>query len=252
MPEILLVMAFCHIPYLPGPTRSLADATIPMRPSLLSGGVASKPRSQADSPASMATLGFRDEGAKHTLGRNRDMEWAKLKSRVALFGPTCNLPLLRSGWETEESLKFQLNRSFFVVGRVGANSESVVWQQYKFVGVTGVGMKLPIGGEIQFRGGRSLTNYDPDDLVLIPEQTKTFLEFSTRWALPGHLNLEYTGEAIPAQASFSRDIVKQDLKLARPLSKSGEIHFGAKVRWEGETTPWVDRMKIYFGLHLKR
>lgn len=244
MPEFCLALAFSVISSML-PAHRPAPAIPPKPP--MAPEVPWSTRVLAGTPDSLVAMGFRDDGIRRTLGRSLDLDWANLKSRVALFGPVCNIPLQRSGWETEESLKFNLNRSLFLVGRVGANSEWVESQQYKVVGVTGVGLKLPIGGELQVRGGRSLTNYDPDDLVLIPEQAKTFIEFTTRWSLPGSLNLEFTSETVPDQPNVSRD-----LKLAMPLPKSGEIHVGARYSYEGETTPWIDRMKLYFGLQLKR
>src|SRR5262249_22080798 len=156
--------------------------------------------------------------------------------------------------ETEESLKLPFNRTFFVVGKLGADSGSLEQQQYKVVGATGLGVRLPFGGEFQMRRGRSMTNYDPDDLVLIPEGSKDFVEVTTRWTLRGDVKLEYTQESIASQSPLGRDKVKRDVRFAYPLPKDGQIHFGAK--YESPDTPgpapWVDRMKLYMGLLLKR
>src|ERR1051326_3506658 len=171
-------------------------------------------------------LGCRDEGNKLSHGQQHDLDLAKLKSRTELMGNEVAGPLRRNGWKTEDSLKMPLGGSVFIVGQVGANSDSVEQQQYKVTGSTGVGATLPAGGEIQVRRVRSVTNYDPDDLMLIREQAKSSVEFTLRWKLPGDLKLEYTGEAV--QQLLEHDLRKQDLRLAFPLTSSGQFHIGAK------------------------
>lgn len=217
-------------------------------------GPSNSPMPRVAQPSSLQALGFADDGSKFSLGRELAIDWAKINSKVVLIGPDANLPLRRSGWEAEDSVRVPLSRSLFVVGRVGADSTSVEWQQFKVSGTTGFGIRLPAGGEVQVRGGRSMTNYDPVDLVLIPERRKTFLELSTRWTLPGRVNIQYTGEAVAANSFTPTELVTQDVRLAIPMAKSGELHFGAKYRWADDPTqaPWLERMKLYFGLQLKR
>ncbi|MFL5340448.1 MAG: hypothetical protein ACJ8F7_09875 [Gemmataceae bacterium] len=207
-------------------------------------------------------LGFSSNGPRRSLGRQVDIEGLKLNSKVVLADPDwhVNTPIRRTGWKTEESVKLPFLGPLFVVGQVGANSGSVEQQQFQLVGKTGVGMKLPswLGGEIQFRTGRSKTNYDTDtDTLLSAEQVKTFVEVATRWPLAGWLNLEYTGQARPpALSPIEHDTLKveQDVRLAMPFSNSGQFHIGARYKWEDTTmpTPWMDRMKWYFGLEFKR
>ena len=213
-------------------------------------------------PENWGSLGFRNEGPRQSLGRQVDIEGLKVNSKVALADPDwhVNMPIRRSGWKTEESLKVPFLGPLYVVGQVSADSGSVEQQQYNLVSKTGLGMKLPdwLGGEIQVRTGRSKTNYDSDtDTLLSTDQVKTFVEVSTRWPLAAWLNLEYTGQALPpALSPVERDTLKvnQDVRLAFPLSNSGQFQIGAKYRWEDTTsqTPWFERMKIYFGLEFKR
>jgi hypothetical protein len=199
-------------------------------------------------------MGFRDDGMKLRAGREHDLDFAKLNSKTSLIPEsTANLPIRRNGWQTEDSLKLPLTESLFLLGQVGANAQSFEWQQYKLSQAIGFGFRLPVGGEVQLRSGKSVMNYDPDDFSLIPEKTKSFVELTTKWRLPWSLNLQYSGEASRAQTS-TRDILNQDLRLAVPLSNSGQVHVGAKYRWEETTvqTPWIERTKLYFGLEWKR
>jgi hypothetical protein len=201
-----------------------------------------------------SALGFRDDGRKRGFGRQRDLDAAKLNSRVELLGGDSISPFRRNGWKTEDSLKLPLGGSLYFVGQVGANSDSIEQQQYKFSSTTGIGATLPAGGEIQLRRVRSLTNYDPDDLVLIREQTKSSVEVTLRWKLPGDMKLEYTGEASAAQQLLDHEFLKQDMRLAFPLSNSGQFHIGAKYRAPepGTATTWMERMKLYLGVEWKR
>lgn len=206
---------------------------------------------------SKALQGFRDEGPRRTLGRQLQIDGVSVKSRMVLPDPDWNnsSPIRRSAWQTEESVRLPFLGPLSVIGQVGVNSESVEWQQYKFTGKTGIAWKLPswLGGEVQFRTARYLSNYDPDLEVLVPEHARTFFEISTRWPLIRKLNLEYTGEAIPAASDTDRDVLKQDLRLAMPFSASGQIHIGAKYRWVdmSNATPWLGRTRMYIGLEFK-
>src|SRR5262249_10166345 len=137
-------------------------------------------------------LGFRNDGQKLSMGRDVSLDIANVNSKIALIGADNNIPLRRTGWQSEESLKLPFNRTFFVVGKVGADSGSFEQQQYKLSGSTGLGVRLPFGGEFQMRRVRSMTNYDSDDLALVPEHFKDSLELTTKWTLPGDLKLEYT------------------------------------------------------------
>jgi hypothetical protein len=256
MPELVLaallsLIARLILPDAPPVAPSSADLALRLLPDL---NAVSTNRGDRDEPASWASLGFRNDGRKLSHGRDLNLDIASVNSKVALIGPDNTVPLRRTGWESEDSLKLPFNRTFFVVGKLGADSGSFEQQQYKLVGATGLGVRLPFGGEIQMRRGRSVTNYDPDDLVLVPEHSKDFVEFSTKWTLPGAVKLEYTQESVAAQAPMGRDKITRDVRFAYPLPKDGQIHIGAK--YESPDTaapaPWVERTKLYLGLLLKR
>jgi hypothetical protein len=221
------------------------------------GGPVHSARPDTESPTWL-TNGFREEDIRRSLGRQFDLDWAKLNSKVVLIDPNANpyVPIRRSGWKTDESLKLPLAGSLFVVGQLQANSGSIEYQQYEFIGRTGVGMRLPewLGGEIQVRSGRSKANYDTDTESMFPGKVTTFFELATKWPVLGRLNLEYTGKAIPAPTSADHDVWKQELKLALPFSDSGQFHVGARYRWEDAATqsPWHERMNVFIGLQMKR
>ena len=216
---------------------------------------------RGSSPLDWRMLGFEADGPRRSLGRKLDYEVVTVNSKVVLNDPDwhINTPIHRSGWKAEDSVKLPFVGPLFVVGQVGANSDSVERQEYNLIGKTGLGLKLPewLGGEIQLRTGRSKTNYDPDtETLYATEQVKTFVEVATRWPLAAWLNLEYTGQALPSAVSAERDLLKfkQDLRLAVPLSNSGQFHIGAKYTWDeaAAPTPWIERMKMYVGLEFKR
>ncbi len=259
MPELVIAAIIGLIPglMLPDAPASSADRALRLLPEIeMERLTAAAPASRAvrDEPASWTSLGFRNDGRKLTIGRDVSLDIANVNSRVALIGPDDHVPLRRTGWESEESLKLPFNRTFFVVGKLGADSGSLEQQQYKVVGTTGLGVRLPFGGEVQMRRGRSMTNYDPDDLVLVPEHSKDFVEFSTKWTLPGDVKFEFTQESIASQSPLARDKIKRDVRLAYPLPRDGQIHIGAKYESPDSAVPapWVDRMKLYMGLLLKR
>jgi hypothetical protein len=262
MPELLLAVILGWIPTLPiwdgaGPARSSVDRVLRLLPGVNAEQLIAATRvsrGAQEEPASWTSLGFRNDGRKLSHGRDLSLDVASVNSRVSLIGPDDHLPLRRTGWESEDSLKLPFNRTFFVVGKIGADSGSLEEQQYKLVGSTGLGVRLPFGGEVQMRRGRSMTNYDPDDLVLVPERYKDFVEFTTKWTLPGDVKLEYTQESVAPQTPLGRDKTKRDVRLAYPLPNSGQIHIGAKYESPDTTTPtpWVERTKIYLGLLLKR
>lgn len=213
-------------------------------------------RSAAGDSESWSALGFRSDGIKLSLGRDHDLEWAKLTSKVSLVSPesTFNVPIRRNGYQAEDSLKFPLIGSVFLTGKVGANAQSFEWQQYKLSQAVGIGFRLPVGGELQVRGGQSLTNFDSFSFLSIPEQMTNYVEFSSKWKLPGSLNLEYSGETGRLRTIDSHEFLSHDLRLAMPLSNSAKLKLGASYWWQDNSTPkpWVDRTWWYLGYELKR
>src|SRR5207248_3903671 len=139
-------------------------------------------------------------------------------------------------------------------GQLGASTAAVEEQQHKWLGRTGVGLKLKpwFLEEVQVRGGPAM-RYDATGKKAgqSPERSELFLEAVTKLPLPviGPLNVEYTSYAVPGATPADRGQVNQDVKLALPLSSGGQFHVGAKYRWEAAAspTPWVDRMELYMG-----
>ena len=223
------------------------------------------PASQKDSvptntlDKNLFTMGFRGERAKQSLGWQRDLEVANLNSKVVLIDsdPDANVPVRRNGWQREDTVKMPINDRFFIVGQFGANSDDTDRQAYKVVGRTGIGWKLPswLGGEIQIRGGKSMTNYDSSTADIIPDKAHTFYEINTKWPVWRIFNLEYTQETQFASTSDEHDKMNQDFRVAMPISDTGQFHIGAKYyRYlDGSaTTPWLERLQFYLGLQYKR
>jgi Protein of unknown function, DUF481 len=202
---------------------------------------------------------LRPDGVKRVANAKADGDWAALSSKVALRERDDRLdPSIRNTWETDESLRMPLGGPLFVFGQLGASSPSVEQQQLKWLGKTGVGVKLkpwPLQ-EVQVRGGPAV-RYDDTSLTRgqSPERSELFLEAVTKLPLPvvGPLNVEYTSYAVPAATPSDHNQINQDFKLAVPLSSGGQFHVGAKYKWENAAaaTPWVERMEIYMGVQLK-
>lgn len=204
---------------------------------------------------------LRLEGDKHVVKSTADGDWGALNSKVALHEGDDPLdPTRRRAWETDETLKMPVAGPLFLFGQLGASSPSVEQQQHKWLGRTGVGLKLKpwFLEEVQVRGGPVLRYDDTSKLKTgqSPERSEVFLEAVTKVPLPviGPLNVEYSGFAVPAVTPADRHQINQDVRLAKPLSGGSEFHLGAKYRWEDtpSPTPWLDRMQVYVGLQLKR
>src|SRR5204863_1449987 len=96
----------------------------------------------------------------------------------------------------------------FVYGRFNAGYNTVMTQEMKWVGLTGIGCKVaPFGGaELQLRGGSRVTHAeDPLRPVRLPrEQSQMLLELEARCPLLGPVHLEYVGAAVPALDPLER------------------------------------------------
>lgn len=208
-------------------------------------------------PKDWYDLGFRSDGAKLSLRSEQALDLGKLRSKVVLIDaePTPVRPVRKPGWQAENSLHSPVIGPLFVVSQLGANSDSVEWQQYKLTGRTGVGWKMPawLGGEIQLRGGTALTNFDNEREALVPQQARSYLELATRWTLPGALQLEFLTEAAARPTNSGSDVHKRDLRLALPLP-AGQVHIGAKY-WSmpsSDPAAWRERLRIYMGVQFTR
>jgi hypothetical protein len=203
--------------------------------------------------------GLRPDGDKHVAKSNTDFEWAALNSKISVRDRDTLLdPSRRSTWETDETVKMPVAGPLFLFGQLGASTPAVEEQQHKWLGRTGVGLKLRpwFLEEVQVRGG-PVMRYDATSKKAgqSPERSELFLEAVTKLPLPviGPLKVEYTSFAVPAGTASERGQINQDFKLAKPFRGDNEIHLGAKYHTEDSSspTPWVDRMQLYMGVQFK-
>jgi Protein of unknown function, DUF481 len=159
-------------------------------------------------------------------------------------------------FQTEQAMRLKVTGPLTLFGQLGADCNSLNSQELKLNGKTGLAWKWqgwPLG-ELQVRGGPSLTYDDPLRPVRMKEQSEVFLELQCKCPLPGKVNLEYQSSAIPALNVTERDRLKQDLHLAFPLGTLGKLNLGAKHSWE--STPasrtGTEGMEYYIGIDLKR
>ncbi len=198
--------------------------------------------------------GLRLDGVQRVAQSTTDGDWGALTSKVKLRERDDPLdPSLRNAWETGETLRVPVAGPLFLFGQLDASSPSIEQQQHKWLGKTGVGVRIKpwLLQEVQVRGGPAVRT---DDTV--KERSELFLEAVTKLPLPvvGPLNVEYTSYAVPAVTPADRNQINQDVKLAVPLGGGGQFHVGAKYRWENApaATPWVERAQLYLGVQLKR
>jgi hypothetical protein len=216
--------------------------------------------SRGDSALPNAPL--RLEGQKHVAVTKTDLDVAAISSKVALREPDDPLdPGRRRNWETDETVRMSLPGPLFVFGQFGAATDWVDQQQApKWQGKYGVGVKLKpwFVDEVQVRGGPAVRSDDTGRWVRGPsgERSEMFLEAVTKVGIPvvGPINFEYTSTAVPPAVAGERSLFNQDLKVARPLARGGQVHLGAKLRADDVpiTASWVDRMQVYMGFELKR
>jgi hypothetical protein len=188
------------------------------------------------------------------LGRTQaEWNWGKYTAQTTLSEPLDEWHRLshHPTWRSQEQLQLGLFGSMFVYGQMGGEGQADVGH-YRLNGRTGIGWKwqpLP-RGEVQLRGG-PVVSYDS---LLANRDQKLALELSARYPLVGDIRLEYTGVALPAITLTDRDQINQDVRVAVPLGEAGQIHVGARYRWEDTTHGPVgpDRAQLYFGLQLKR
>jgi hypothetical protein len=211
-------------------------------------------------PGTGVTSGLLPDGDKHVAKSNTDFEWAALNSKISVRDRDALLdPSRRSTWETDETLKMPVAGPLFLFGQLGASTAAVEEQQHKWLGRTGVGLKIKpwFLEEVQVRGG-PVMRYDATSKKAgqSPERSELFLEAVTKLPMPviGPLKVEYTSFAVPAGTASERGQINQDVKLAKPFRGDNEFHVGAKYHTDDSSspTPWIDRMQIYMGVQLKR
>jgi hypothetical protein len=204
-------------------------------------------------------MDLRHDGLKRVASSTTATDWAALSSKTKFRERDAHLdPTVSNAWETDESVKLPVGDSLFVFGQLGGSTPAVEQRQYRWLGKTGVGMKLKpwLLREVQVRGGPAVRYDDTEKLSpgQSPERSELFLEAATKLPLPvlGPVNVEYSGYAVPAVTPTDRNCVNQDVKLALPFSGGGQFHVGAKYKWEtASVTPWMDRMEVYMGVQSK-
>jgi hypothetical protein len=198
------------------------------------------------------------EGLQKVAAANTATDFGDLSAKVKLRERDAFLdPAARNSWETDETVKMPVAGSVFLFNQVSASTPAVEQSQYKWLGKTGVGLKLKpwLLQEVQVRTGPCVRYDDTTTLSKgqSPERSELFLEAVTKVPLPlvGPINVEYSSYAVPAATSADHNTINQDFKLALPFG-GGQFHVGAKYKWEAaNATPWVDRMQVYLGVQNK-
>jgi hypothetical protein len=201
---------------------------------------------------------LRQEGVQRVAGVNAASDFADLTAKVKLRERDAQLdPSGRSAWETDQTVKVPVAGSMFVFNQVTGSTPDVDQHQYKWLGKTGVGLKLKpwLLQELQLRTGPAVRYDDTTTLSKgqSPERSELFVEAVTKVPVPvvGPVNVEYSTYAVPAATSADRNQINQDVRFALPFS-SGQFHVGAKYKWEAASaTPWMDRMQVYMGVQNK-
>lgn len=205
----------------------------------------------ADCP--YAECGLRRDLTGLSSRTHTEWDWGKYTAQTTLSEPADFIGRVGLGhrWQSQEQIHLGLVGSLFVFGQMGGEGQAEAGQ-YRINGRTGIGWKwqpLP-RGEVQLRGGPTVSY----DSVLANRDQKLALELSARYPLVGAIRVEYTGTALPAMTLTERDQINQDVRVALPLGEAGQLHVGARYRWEDTTHGPVgpDRAQLYFGLHLRR
>jgi hypothetical protein len=185
-------------------------------------------------------------------------EWGKARARLELPDTVdFNQPQFTQHWRAEELVSVPLPvDSFFVFGQVVGRGNSFVNQQARVSTKTGIGWKwVPLPKtELMIRGG-PLVTYENAINAAGTQRSQMAIEVLAEAPLYGPWRIEYFGSATPALVTTDRDIISNDLRIAMPIRKDGEVYIGATYRWENAIVPvtssWVDRAGIYFGLELR-
>jgi hypothetical protein len=212
--------------------------------------------------------GFTGKIEAEELPADRDPAWlprslqtegllGKWTSQVVWIDPQAKRDelLLQSPWKTDEAWNLEVLGPLFLFGQVGAAPDPVAVEALKMNGRTGLGCKIPVplGIEVQFRGGRALAYSDPLGTDRGGERSQVFVELQCRCPLPGKIGLEYQGAAVPGLAPQERDHITQDFRFALPVGDAGKLQLGAKHQWESaptSTRQGSDSMELYIGFEL--
>jgi hypothetical protein len=201
---------------------------------------------------------LRQDGVQRIASSAAASDFADLSTKVKLRDRDSQLdPSVRSAWETDQTVKVPVAGSVFFFNQVSGSTPDVDQQQYKWLGKSGVGLKVKpwLFQEVQVRTGPVVRFDDTGTLTKgqSPEHSELFVEAVTKVPVPvvGPVNVEYSSYAVPAATSADRNAINQDFKVALPIG-GGQFHVGAKYKWEAASaTPWMDRMQVYMGVQNK-
>src|SRR5262249_22018451 len=152
-------------------------------------------------------------------------------------------------------LPLPLPGQVFLFGRVGGWEDAPPARELKLNGRTGLGWRMPLGpgAEVLLRSGPALSGTDPSRVDRAWADSQLFLEMQCRWQLLGWAGLEYQGAASQARTHTEQGRLDQDLGIAFPLGKAGQLRVGTKYSWEGapEPKPWTDGLRFQLGSSLR-
>lgn len=168
--------------------------------------------------------------------------------------PAGEAPSAPQVWQTEEAWQVPcrpFSEAIFLFGQVGARYQAVTTPEWNLSGRSGLGWKVPASllGEVQLRAGPTWSWSDP----LRPETSLTYsdllLELHYRRPLPGLLQLEYRGSALPGE----NERLQQDLGLRIPIRPAGHLKVGARHQPDPlDAASWREDLQLYLGLGLRR
>jgi hypothetical protein len=199
--------------------------------------------------------GLRYNPGRLKLTRESIVETAKVQSTLELadYRELRQTPWRGDGWRAENSLNVPLPaaESLFVFGKFDSTGEVDDNRHVRMTGKTGLGWKwAPFAkSEVQFRSGPVMNVSDVYNPLRPQQKSQLSVELQAKTDLFGPLQLQYSGEALPALLDADRHTILQDLKLAVPFGSNREFHIGAKYRWQDlSPLPWLDRTQLYLGL----
>jgi len=187
-----------------------------------------------------------------------DTDLGKVSSNLDLSDPRDPKAIPVRDWKANQSLNVPLpvSQSAFMFGNVDSSGNSLDNQSVNMKGRTGLGWKwAPFGGsELQFKTGTLMSYASASTTSTATSTTQLSVALQAKLDLLGPLQLQYSGEALPAVLQTDHHTLLTDLKLAVPLGANQEVYLGAKYKWEDTTTPspWTDRTQLYLGLKFQR
>lgn len=170
-------------------------------------------------------------------------------------------PYSARNWKAQQKVQIPVPiplpvaEQIFVYGQLDGSGDALNNHQANLYGKTGVGLKwlLPARSELQLRYATLLSHSDDLTAGRYQERAQPAVELMARVPLMGPLSIEYTGSAIPAVTRTEFDQLKQELRLALPLTGDNELEFGARYRWEYApfNSPWTDRAQLFLGVKIR-